>query len=68
MDETPRRPGPGPGAVVVGTVSRVELCPCAGSVVLSLGALSLRLDFAVAEDLAATMTRAMALLRPEGSN
>ena len=40
----------------------------AGSVVPSLGALSLRLDFAVAQDLAATMTRAMALLlaRPPG--
>ena len=48
----------------MGTVSRVELCPCAGSLVLSLGALSLRLDFSAAQDLAATMTRAVALLVP----
>lgn len=47
-------------SVAVGKVARVEICGCGGSLVLSLGALSLRLDFEAAADVAATLDVALA--------
>ena len=48
--------------VVVGKVARAEICGCGGSVVLSLGSLSIRLDGETAEDVAETLLQALALL------
>lgn len=48
--------------IVVGKVARAEICPCGGSVVLSLGSLSRRLDGETAEDVAETLLQALALL------
>ncbi len=57
MDEqTMNRP------IVVGKVARVEVCPCARSVVLSVGAMSLRLELGAAEDVAMTLIQALGLL------
>jgi hypothetical protein len=57
MDEqTMNRP------IVIGRVARADVCPCAHSVVLSLGALSLRLEAAAAEDVALTLMQALALI------
>jgi hypothetical protein len=50
--------------VVVGRVSRAELCPCQNSIVLTLGALSLRLDFDAADDIAATLRQVLSALIP----
>jgi hypothetical protein len=50
--------------VVVGRVARAELCQCQGSVVLTLGALSLRLDFEAAHDIAATLRQVLRSLEP----
>jgi hypothetical protein len=47
--------------VVLGKMTRAELCPCAGSLVLSVGCVSLRLEPAAAEDLAATLMQALSL-------
>jgi hypothetical protein len=55
MDDGMNRP------VVVGQVARVELCPCAHSLVLSVGALSLRLELSAAEDVARTIANALVL-------
>ena len=57
MDEqTMHRP------IVVGRVARVEVCPCARSVVLSVGAMSLRLELEAAEDVAMTLIQALGLI------
>jgi hypothetical protein len=50
--------------VVVGRVARAELCPCGNSVVLSVGALSLRLEFSAASDVAQTLQRFLAGVEP----
>lgn len=50
--------------VVVGRVARAELCPCQNSVVLTLGSLSLRLDFDAAYDIATTLRQLLATLEP----
>ena len=62
MDEqTMNRP------IVVGRVARAEVCPCARSVVLSVGALSLRLEAAAAEDVALTLMQALGLINDGGA-
>ena len=48
--------------IVIGRVARAEVCQCARSVVLSLGALSLRLEAAAAEDVAMTLMQALGLI------
>lgn len=50
--------------VVVGRVARAELCSCHSSVVLTLGSLSLRLDFDAASDIAATLREILARVDP----
>jgi hypothetical protein len=50
--------------VVVGRVARAELCQCQNSVVLTLGALSLRLDFEAAHDIAMTLRQVLMSLEP----
>jgi hypothetical protein len=55
-------------SVALGKVARVELCGCGGTVILSLGAVSLRLDLATAADVAATLDFALSLAaRAEGA-
>jgi hypothetical protein len=55
MDGTMNRPG------AEAMAARAEVCGCGGSVVLFLGALSLRLDLAAAEDVVAALNRALSL-------
>jgi hypothetical protein len=47
---------------VVGNVAKVESCPCGNAVVLTVGALSLRLDLAAAADVAETLVEMLTLL------
>lgn len=48
----------------MGRVARAELCQCQNSVVLTLGALSLRLDFEAAHDVAMTLRQVLLNLEP----
>jgi hypothetical protein len=52
---------------VLGRVTRVELCQCQDSLVLTVGPVSLRLDMLAAEDVAATLGHALSLLIPKGA-
>jgi hypothetical protein len=52
--------------IVIGRVARAEVCPCARSVVLSVGAMSLRLEVAAAEDVAMTLIQALGLIEGGG--
>jgi hypothetical protein len=53
--------------IVMGRVARAEVCPCARSVVLSVGALSLRLQASTAEDVALTLMQALGLIEGDGT-
>ena len=55
MDQSTKRP------VVLGQMARAEMCGCGGSVVLSVGAVTLRLDLPLVEDVVATLRQMLAL-------
>jgi hypothetical protein len=64
LERTPERrertmQSPANRSVTVGKVTRVEICGCGGSVVLSLGAVSLKLDLETAADVIATLECAL---------
>jgi hypothetical protein len=54
-DESTKRP------VVRGQMARAEMCGCGGSVVLSVGAVTLRLELPLVEDVVATLQQMLAL-------
>jgi hypothetical protein len=58
MDEVPKSP------VIVGQLARVEACGCSRSLLLTVGAVSLRLDMAAAADVAATLGHALRIFDP----
>jgi hypothetical protein len=49
----------------MGRAARVELCMCGGSLLLTLGPLTLRLDYLAAEDVAATLLEALSRVSPD---
>ncbi len=55
MHEPTNRP------LVIGKVARAEVCGCGQSIVLTLGAISLRLDLFAVEDIAMTLKHVLAL-------
>jgi hypothetical protein len=52
---------------VRGRVAQVELCQCHDSLLLTVGPVSLRLDFLAAEDVAVTLGQALSLLPPQAA-